>query len=225
VQRRDGSQVLVENPSQMPPAGQVESIAEPFVRVRILCPTDYIGGVQRLCHERRGEFDHMHFIDGQRVELVYELPLAEIVLDFYERLKSLTRGHGSLDYDLIGYRTSELVRLDIKLNGDPVDALGMIVHKDKAYFFGRALVEKLKELIPRQQFAVALQAGVGSRIIARETIRPVRKDVTAKCYGGDVTRKRKLLEKQKAGKKRMKRIGAVDVPREAFLAILQLGGE
>ncbi|MEE8519784.1 MAG: translation elongation factor 4 [Gemmatimonadota bacterium] len=225
VQRRDGSQVLVENPSQMPPAGQVESIAEPFVRVRILCPTDYIGGVQRLCHERRGEFDHMHFIDGQRVELVYELPLAEIVLDFYERLKSLTRGHGSLDYDLIGYRTSELVRLDIKLNGDPVDALGMIVHKDKAYFLGRALVEKLKELIPRQQFAVALQAGVGSRIIARETIRPVRKDVTAKCYGGDVTRKRKLLEKQKAGKKRMKRVGAVDVPREAFLAILQLGGE
>ena len=216
---------IVENPAQMPGAGKVEFIEEPFVRVRILSPSEYIGGIQKLCHEKRGEFDHMHFIDGQRVELTYELPLAEMVLDFYEKLKSLTRGNGSLDYDLLGYRRSQLVRLDILLNGDPVDALSLILHKDKAYYYGRALAEKLKELIPRQQFAVAIQASVGNRVIARETVRPVRKDVTAKCYGGDVTRKRKLLEKQKAGKRRMKRVGAVDVPREAFLAILEVGGE
>ncbi len=223
IRRPGGVMELVENPAKLPSAGDIEFIEEPYVRVRVLCPAQYIGVVQKLCHERRGAFDRMHFVDSLRVELTYELPLAEMVLDFYEKLKSLTRGHGGLDYDLIGYRRSDLVRLDILLNGDMVDALSMIVHKDKAYFYGKALVEKLKELIPRQQYGVAVQAAIGRRVIARETIRPVRKDVTAKCYGGDVTRKRKLLEKQKAGKKRMKRVGSVDVPREAFLAILQVG--
>jgi GTP-binding protein LepA len=223
VQLKSGEWVAVENPARMPAAGDFDVIEEPNVRVRILCPADYIGGVQKLCHERRGEFGHLHYIDSQRVEVVYDLPLAEMVLDFYEKLKSLTRGNGSLDYDLIGYRASDLGRLDILLNGDPVDALSMIAHRDKAYHTGRALVEKLKELIPRQLYAVAIQAAIGNRVISRETVKPVRKDVTAKCYGGDVTRKRKLLEKQKEGKRRMKRVGQVDVPREAFLAILEVG--
>jgi len=223
VQLKDREWALVENPARMPSAGDFDVIEEPYVRVRIVCPADYIGGVQKLCHDRRGEFGHLHYIDGQRVEVVYDLPLAEMVLDFYEKLKSLTRGNGSLDYDLIGYRASDLARLDILLNGDPVDALSMIVHREKAYHFGRSLVEKLKELIPRQLYAVAIQAAIGNRVISRETVKPVRKDVTAKCYGGDVTRKRKLLEKQKEGKRRMKRIGQVDVPREAFLAILEVG--
>ena len=223
VQLKNGDCIAVENPARMPSAGDFDVIEEPYVRVRIVCPADYIGGVQKLCHERRGEFGHLHFIDGQRVEVVYDLPLAEMVLDFYEKLKSLTRGNGSLDYDLIGYRGSDLARLDILLNGDPVDALSMIMHRDKAYHRGRALVEKLKELIPRQLYAVAIQAAIGNRVISRETVKPVRKDVTAKCYGGDVTRKRKLLEKQKEGKRRMKRVGSVDVPREAFLAILEVG--
>ena len=223
VHLKDGSCMAVENPSHMPSAGDFDRIEEPYVRVRIVCPTDYIGGIQKLCHERRGEFGHMHYLDGRRVEVVYDLPLAEMVLDFYEKLKSLTRGNGSLDYDLVGCRASDLARLDILLNGEPVDALSMILHRDKAYHYGRALVEKLRELIPRQLYAVAIQAAVGSRVIARETVRPLRKDVTAKCYGGDVTRKRKLLEKQREGKKRMKRVGRVDVPREAFLAILEVG--
>ncbi len=221
----DGSTIKVENPSRMPSPGVIDNIQEPYVKVRILCPADYIGAVQKLCHERRGVFDRLHYIDGQRVEVIFELPLAEMVLDFYERLKSLTRGTGGLDYDLIGYRISDLVRLDVMLNGDPVDALSMITHRDKAYYYGRALVERLKALIPRQLFAVAIQAAVGSRVIARETVRPLRKNVTAKCYGGDVTRKRKLLEKQKEGKRRMKRVGRVDVPREAFLAMLQMSTE
>ncbi|MEE9133231.1 MAG: translation elongation factor 4 [Gemmatimonadota bacterium] len=223
VHLKDGSCMAVENPSHMPSGGDFDRIEEPYVRVRIVCPTDYIGGIQKLCHERRGEFGHMHYLDGRRVEVVYDLPLAEMVLDFYEKLKSLTRGNGSLDYDLVGYRASDLARLDILLNGEPVDALSMIVHRDKAYHYGRALVGKLRELIPRQLYAVAIQAAVGSKVIARETVRPLRKDVTAKCYGGDVTRKRKLLEKQREGKKRMKRVGRVDVPREAFLAILEVG--
>ncbi len=225
VHLNDGSTVAVENPARMPPAGDIDRVEEPYVRIRVLCPADYIGGVQKLAHDRRGEYVHMHYMDGQRVEVVYDLPLAEMVLDFYEKLKSLTRGTGGLDYDLVGYRQSKLARLDILLNGDPVDALSMIVHRDKAYYYGRALVEKLRELIPRQLFAVAIQAAVGSRVIARETIRPLRKNVTAKCYGGDVTRKRKLLEKQKEGKKRMKRVGSVEVPREAFLAILQIDSD
>jgi GTP-binding protein LepA len=223
VHRRGVGAVAVENPARMPPVAEIEFIEEPYVRVRIVCPSDYIGGVQKLCHDRRGEYVHIHYVDPQRVEVVYDLPLAEMVLDFYEKLKSLTRGNGGLDYDLLGYRTSDLARLDIMLNGVPVDALSMIVHREKAYHFGRTLVERLRELIPRQLYAVAIQAAIGNRVIARETVRPLRKDVTAKCYGGDVTRKRKLLEKQKEGKKRMKRVGHVEVPREAFLAILEVG--
>ncbi len=225
VHLKDGSTVAVENPARMPASSAIESIEEPYVRVRIVCPAEYIGAVQKLCHERRSEFGRLHYIDSERVELTYDMPLAEMVLDFYERLKSLTRGTGALDYDLVDLRRGELSRLDILLNGEPVDALSMIVHRDKAYYYGRALVEKLRELIPRQLFAVAIQAAVGSRVIARESIRPLRKNVTAKCYGGDVTRKRKLLEKQREGKKRMKRVGRVDVPREAFLAILEVGAE
>ncbi len=223
VHLKDGSTVSVENPARMPPASTIDSIEEPYVRVRIVCPAEYIGAVQKLCHERRSVFGRLHYIDSERVELTYDMPLAEMVLDFYERLKSLTRGTGALDYDMVDLRRGELSRLDILLNGEPVDALSMIVHRDKAYYYGRGLVEKLRELIPRQLFAVAIQAAVGSRVIARESIRPLRKNVTAKCYGGDVTRKRKLLEKQKEGKKRMKRVGRVDVPREAFLAILEVG--
>jgi GTP-binding protein LepA len=223
VRLRDGSVVEVENPARMPSQVEIERIEEPYVRVRVLCPADYIGAVQKLCQERRGAFGRLHYVDSNRVEVTYDLPLAEMVLDFYEKLKSLTRGTGALDYDLIDYRRSELARLDILLNGQPVDALSMIVHRDKGYYYGRALVEKLRELIPRQLYAVAIQAAIGNRVIARETVRPLRKDVTAKCYGGDVTRKRKLLAKQKEGKKRMKRVGRVEVPREAFLAILQVG--
>jgi GTP-binding protein LepA len=223
VHLKNGSTAAVENPSRLPSPGELERVEEPYVRLRILCPADYIGGVQKLCHGRRGEFGHMHYVTSQRVEVAYDLPLAEMVLDFYERLKSLTRGTGGMDYDLVGYRASDLVRLDVLLNGEPVDALSMIIHREKAYHYGRGLVEKLRELIPRQLYAVAIQAAVGSRVIARETVRPLRKNVTAKCYGGDVTRKRKLLEKQKEGKKRMKRVGRVEVPREAFLALLEVG--
>jgi GTP-binding protein LepA len=221
----DGTEVSVENPARLPSPGLIARIDEPYVALRILCPAEYIGGVQKLCQERRGEFDRMHYIDSQRVEVAYHLPLAEMVLDFYEKLKSSTRGNGGMDYDLAGYRSSDLVRVDLLINGDAVDALSMIVHRDKAYHYGRALVEKLRELIPRQLFAVAIQAAVGNRVIARETVRPLRKNVTAKCYGGDVTRKRKLLEKQKEGKRRMKRVGQVEVPREAFLALLEVGNE
>ncbi len=222
VHLKNGSTLRVENPSHLPSPGDFDRVEEPYVRVRILCPAVYIGGIQKLCHERRGEYGHMHYIDGERVEVVYDLPLAEMVLDFYEKLKSMTRGTGGLDYDVVGYRASELARLDLLLNGEPVDALSMIVHSDKAYHYGRALVEKLRELIPRQLYPVAIQAAIGNRVIARETVRPLRKDVTAKCYGGDVTRKRKLLEKQKEGKRRMKRVGQIEVPREAFLAILDV---
>jgi GTP-binding protein LepA len=225
VHLKDGSTITVENPAKLPDAAKVTRVEEPYVHLRILCPSEYIGGVQKLCHERRGEFDHMHYVDAKRVEVTYDLPLAEMVLDFYEKLKSLSRGTGGLDYDLAGFREGNLVRLDVLLNGDPVDALSMIVHRDKAYYYGKTLVEKLKQLIPRQLYQVAIQAAVGNRVIARETIKPLRKNVTAKCYGGDVTRKRKLLEKQRDGKRRMKRVGRVEVPREAFLAILEVEGE
>jgi GTP-binding protein LepA len=225
VQLRDGSVLSVENPARWPSAVQVASVEEPYVRLRILCPAEYIGAVQKLCHERRGEFGRLQYVDGERVEVVYDMPLAEMVLDFYEKLKTVTRGLGGLDYDLVGFRLGELVKLDVLLNGEPVDALSVIVHQDKAYTYGRGLVDRLREIIPRQLFAVAIQAAVGSRVIARETVSPLRKHVTGKCYGGDVTRKRKLLEKQKEGKRRMKKVGRVEVPREAFLAILDVGEE
>jgi GTP-binding protein LepA len=219
----DGSELDIENPSAMPDRAKVDQVLEPFVRARIVCPSEYIGNVQKLCHGRRGVFVELHYLDAARVEFVYELPLAEIVLDFYDKLKGSTRGYASLDWEFLEYRTDDLVKLDILVNGEPVDAFSVIIHSEKAYDYGRAMTEKLRELIPRQLFEVALQAAIGGRIVARESIRPLRKNVTAKCYGGDITRKRKLLEKQKAGKKRMKQVGTVEIPQEAFLAVLQVG--
>jgi len=219
----DGSRVVVENPSLMPDRTKIEHVEEPYVRARIVCPSEYIGAVQKLCHERRGTYMGMHYLDTTRVEFVYELPLAEIILDFYDKLKGSTRGYASLDWELLEYRPNDLVKLDMLINGDPVDAFSVIIHADKAYEYGRAIAEKLRELIPRQMFEVAIQAAIGNRIIARESIKALRKNVTAKCYGGDITRKRKLLEKQKEGKKRMKQVGTVEIPQEAFLAVLQVG--
>jgi GTP-binding protein LepA len=219
----DGERIAIENPSAMPDRSKILRIEEPYVRARIVCPSEYIGNVQKLCHERRGEYRSMHYLDTTRVEFVYELPLAEIVLDFYDRLKGSTRGYASLDWEPLEYRENDLVRLDMMVNGDPVDAFSVIIHKDKAYEYGRSMAEKLRELIPRQLFEVALQASIGGRIVARESIRAMRKNVTAKCYGGDITRKRKLLEKQKEGKRRMKQVGTVEIPQEAFLAVLKVG--
>jgi len=219
----DGKVIDLENPSAMPDLSKVDEIREPYAKVRILAPSEYIGNVQKLCHERRAEYVHMHYVDPQRVEFQYEIPLAEIVLDFYDKLKSHTRGYASLDWELGEYRPNDLVKLDMMINGDPIDAFSVIIHKDKAYEYGRSIAEKLKELIPRQQFEVAIQAAIGNRIIARESVKALRKNVTAKCYGGDITRKRKLLEKQKEGKKRMKQVGTVEIPQEAFLAVLQVG--
>ena len=221
----DGSDLHVESPTALPDPGRIESIAEPIVRARILCPSEYIGNVQKLCHERRGTFKGMNYLDPQRVELDFELPLSEIVLDFYDRLKSGTRGYAGLDYEFIEMRPDKLVRLDILVNGDPVDAFSVIIHEDKAFLYGRDLVRKLKKLIPRQQFAVTLQAAIGNNVIARASVKALRKNVTAKCYGGDITRKRKLLERQKEGKKRMKLVGTVEIPQEAFLAVLHLGDD
>ncbi|HIF57693.1 MAG: translation elongation factor 4 [bacterium] len=221
----DGTELHVESPTALPDPGTVTTIAEPIVLARILCPSEYIGNVQKLCHDRRGIFRDMNYLDPQRVELDFELPLSEIVLDFYDRLKSSTRGYAALDYEFLEMRSGALVRLDILVNGDPVDAFSVIIHEDKAYVYGRDLVRKLKKLIPRQQFPVALQAAMGNNVIARTNVKAVRKNVTAKCYGGDITRKRKLLERQKEGKKRMKMVGTVEIPQEAFLAVLSLGDD
>jgi GTP-binding protein LepA len=225
VELHGGESVSVHSPTEMPDPSTIESIAEPYIRATIITPPDYVGAIMDLCQERRGVHVDMHYLSEQRVQLRYDLPLAEIVLDFYDLLKSRSRGYGSLDYEILGYRSSDLVKLDILLAGDSVDALSLVVHRDKAYAAGRALVERLQKKIPRQLFEVAIQASVGSRIIARETVKPVRKDVIAKCYGGDVTRKRKLLEKQKAGKRRMKQVGRIEVPQDAFLAVLELDGK
>ena len=223
VRLTNGEDVVIESPTALPERGRIETIAEPVVKVRILVPSEYIGNVQKLAHERRGVFRGMSFVDQERVELDYELPLAEIVLDFYDRLKSSTRGYAAMDYEFLEYRADKLVKLDILVNGDPVDAFSVIIHQDKAYEHGRDLTRRLKDLIPRQQFEVALQAAIGQKIIARESVKALRKNVTAKCYGGDITRKRKLLEKQKEGKRRMKQVGTVEIPQEAFLAVLSLG--
>jgi GTP-binding protein LepA len=225
VKLTNGEEIWVETPTRLPERGRIAWVAEPVVRARIMCPSEYIGNVQKLAHERRGVFQGMQYLDPQRVEMDFELPLAEIVLDFYDRLKSGTRGYASMDYEFLEYRQDTLVRLDILLNGDPVDAFSVIIHEAKAESHGRDLVKRLKELIPRQQFEVALQAAIGTRIVARENVKAVRKNVTAKCYGGDITRKRKLLEKQKEGKKRMKQVGSVEIPQEAFLAVLSLGDQ
>jgi GTP-binding protein LepA len=217
-----GEELAVRSPVDLPPPTNIVSIREPYVRCTVLVPGDGVGAVMQLCQERRGHYVTMAPIE-QRQQIVYDLPLAEIVTDFYDQLKSRTRGYASLDYELAGYRESPLVKLDILLAGEPVDALSMIVHKDLAYGRGKALVERLRETIPRQLFEVPIQAAVGGRIVARETIKARRKDVLAKCYGGDISRKRKLLERQKEGKKRMKRVGSVEVPQEAFLSVLTLG--
>jgi GTP-binding protein LepA len=219
----DESVEVVDNPSAMPPPNQVESIDEPYVGVAMLAPAEYVGTLMDLAQSRRGEMKKMEYLSEDRVELVYDIPLAEIVLDFFDQLKSRTRGYASLDYEPAGYRRSELAKVDVLLNSVPVDAFSAVVHRDKAYEYGRRMTEKLRELIPRQLFDVPIQAAIGGRIIARETVKARRKDVIAKCYGGDVTRKRKLLEQQKAGKRRMKQIGRVEVPQEAFVAALRLG--
>ncbi|MFS8665797.1 MAG: translation elongation factor 4 [Limnochordales bacterium] len=218
----NGQVVEVDNPAKFPEQQYIEQVEEPYVRATIMAPSDYVGPVMELCQERRGVFINMEYTTPERVQLIYELPLSEILLDFFDRLKTRTRGYASLDYELIGYRPGDLVKMDILLHGEPVDALSCIVHREKAYARGRQLAEKLKEVIPRQLFEVPIQAAIGRKIIARETVRALRKDVLAKCYGGDVTRKRKLLEKQKEGKKRMKQLGRVEVPQEAFMAVLRI---
>jgi GTP-binding protein LepA len=223
VTMTDGTVLPVHSPNDMPDPGRVESVREPYIRAQLLAPKEFVGPIMELCQERRGSHEGMHYLSAERVQLTYDLPLAEIVLDFFDQLKSRTRGYASLDYELTGLRESDLVKLDILLAGDPVDALSMLVHRSKAYDAGRTLVEKLREKIPRQQYDVPIQAAIGARIVARETIKAYRKDVTAKCYGGDITRKRKLLEQQKRGKQRMKQVGRIEVPQEAFLAVLELG--
>ena len=219
----DGSVLPVHSPNDFPDPARVAEVREPFIRASILSPKEFVGAIMELCQERRGEHVGMHYLSAARVQLTYDLPLAEIVLDFFDQLKSRTRGYASLDYDLTGLRESDLVKLDILLAGDPIDALSMLVHRSKAQVAGRTLTEKLREKIPRQQYDVPIQAAIGSRIVARETIKAFRKDVIAKCYGGDISRKRKLLEAQKKGKQRMKQVGRIEVPQEAFLAVLELG--
>jgi GTP-binding protein LepA len=218
-----GSGVIeLSNPSALPERSRIERIEEPMVSLRIYVPAEYLGVMMELCKERRGEYREMKYLDQHQVELIYDMPLSEILFDFYDRLKSLSRGYASYDYDFLEYRPAELVRLDILVNGDPVDALSAVIHRDKARAWGKRLIEKLKELIPRQLFEVVLQAAMGGQVIAREVVRPLRKNVTAKCYGGDITRKRKLLERQREGKRRMKQLGRVEIPQEAFLAVLKL---
>ncbi|REK53333.1 MAG: elongation factor 4 [Thermobacillus sp.] len=222
VKLTNGQTLEIDNPSNYPESGKIDYVEEPYVKASIIVPNDYVGAIMELCQSRRGEFVNMEYLDTSRVTLTYELPLSEIVYDFFDQLKSSTRGYASFDYELSGYKKSNLVKMDILLNNEVVDALSVIVHRDRAYQRGKAVCEKLKDLIPRQMFEVPIQASIGSRVIARETVKAMRKNVLAKCYGGDITRKRKLLEKQKEGKKRMKQVGSVEVPQEAFMAVLRI---
>ena len=224
VTTTSGETVEIASPAQLPDAGRIAGIEEPYIRATIVTRSDSLGGILALSQERRGVQQRLEFLAADTVLLGYDFPLAEVVHDFYDRLKSVSRGYASFDYELAGYREGEIVRLDILVNGEPVDSLSLMIHREKAYAKGKALVEKMQELIPRQLFEIVLQAAVGSRVIARASVRPLRKDVLAKCYGGDITRKRKLLEKQKEGKRRMKSVGAVEIPQEAFLAVLKVDG-
>jgi GTP-binding protein LepA len=222
VYKKNGKKIIVDNPAMMPPVGDIERIEEPYVKAQIVCPSDYIGNIMKLSMEKRGIYKNTTYLDPTRADIQYELPLAEIIFDYFDKLKSMSRGYASFDYEFIGYKESELVKLDILLNNEPVDALSMIVHKDKAYDWGRKVCSKLKDLIPRQMFEINIQAAIGSKVISKSVVKALRKNVLAKCYGGDITRKRKLLEKQKEGKKRMKQVGNVEIPQEAFLAVLQI---
>jgi len=219
---KSGKKIVVDNPAEMPPLGEIEYIEEPYIKSQIVTPSEYVGNIMKLAMDKRGVYKNTTYIDPTRADLQFEFPLSEIIFDFYDKLKSTTRGYASFDYEYIGYRESDLQKLDILLNGEPVDALSIIVHKDKAYDWGRKVCSKLKDLIPRQMFEIAVQAAIGNKVISRTTIKALRKNVLAKCYGGDITRKRKLLEKQKEGKKRMKQVGNVEIPQEAFLAVLQI---
>ncbi|WP_181350606.1 translation elongation factor 4 [Thalassobacillus sp. CUG 92003] len=225
VKTTDDEDIMIDNPSMMPDNQRVNEVQEPFVKATVMVPEDYVGPVMKICERKRGNFMDMQYLDDNRVNIVYEIPLSEIVYDFFDSLKSQTKGYASFDYEMIGYRDSNLVKMDILLNGDTIDALSFIVHRDFAYERGKQIVEKLKDLIPRQQFEVPVQAAIGNKIIARSTIKAIRKNVLSKCYGGDITRKRKLLEKQKEGKKRMKMVGSVEVPQEAFMSVLEINDD
>jgi len=222
VYKKDGAQAVVDNPAEMPAIAVIERTEEPYVKAQIVTPSEYVGNIMKLATEKRGIYRNTTYIDPTRADLQYEFPLAEIIFDFYDKLKSTTRGYASFDYEFMGYRESDLVKLDILLNGDPVDSLSMIVHRSKSYDWGRKVCDKLKELIPRQLFEISIQAAIGTKVISKSVVKPLRKNVIAKCYGGDISRKRKLLEKQKEGKKRMKQVGNVEIPQEAFLAVLQI---
>lgn len=222
VYKKNGEQLIVDNPALMPAIGDVDHVEEPYVKAQIVCPSEYVGNIMKLAMDKRGVYKNTTYIDPTRADIQFEFPLAEIIFDFYDKLKSTTRGYASFDYELIGYRESDLVRLDILLNGESVDALSMIVHRSKSYDWGRKVCDKLKELIPKQLFEISIQAAIGTKVISKSVVKALRKNVLAKCYGGDISRKRKLLEKQKEGKKRMKQVGNVEIPQEAFLAVLQI---
>jgi GTP-binding protein LepA len=225
IVKTDGETIIIDNPADMPEPTHIDSVAEPWMHLSIFTPADYIGPIMDITTRRRGEFIKMEYLDETRVLMEYFLPLSEMIVDYYDQLKSATRGYASLDYRFEGYRTGDLVKMEVLVNGEPVDALSVIVHRDQSYPRGQKLVSKLKEVIPRQQFVVPIQAAVGKKVISRANVKALRKDVLAKCYGGDITRKRKLLEKQKKGKKRMKMVGSVEIPQEAFMSVLRLGEE